>query len=426
MARLVITTWGSYGDLFPYLGLGKALAARGHHVRLVTPAFYAPQVQQAGLEAYSAGPDVDPNDRALIARIMEPRRGPEALVRDWLMPLVDSFYRELASATSGADLLVSHPVTFAAPVVGRVLGIPWVSTVLAPMSFFSINDPPVIAVAPFLLWLRPFGPVYGRIVRALADRVTRRWAEPIYRLRREHGIADHSNPLMTGQFSPTMTLAMFSSVLGAPQPDWPVRTRQTGFIFENTALTMPPELEAFLDQGEPPVVFTLGSSAVGAAGRFYEESAAAVKRLGVRAVFLTAGFAENEQVARSDRLLIVPFAPHQSLFPRAAAVVHHCGVGTTGQGLRAGRPALAVPHAHDQPDNADRLVRLGVARSVPAQSYTSDRVTQELGLLLREDRFRIRAGEIARRVASEDGAGAAADALETVLTEGSAEVGPRT
>jgi UDP:flavonoid glycosyltransferase YjiC (YdhE family) len=415
MARLVITTWGSYGDLFPYIGLGKALAARGHHVRLVAPAFYTSLVQEAGLEAYPAGPDVDPNDRALIARVMDPVRGPEALVRDWLMPLVESFYRELVSAVSGADLLVSHPVTFAAPVVARVVGLPWVSTVLAPMSFFSINDPPVVAAAPYLLWMRRFGTVYGRIVRALADRVTRNWSEPVYRLRQAHGITDSSNPLMDGQFSPTMTLAMFSSVLGAPQPDWPSGTRQTGFIFYNASLTMPPELEAFLEGGEPPVVFTLGSSAVGAAGRFYVESAEAVRRLGVRAVFLTAGFPENEQVAASDRLLLVPFAPHQALFPRAAAVVHHGGVGTTGQGLRAGRPTLVVPHAHDQPDNADRLVRLGVARSVPAPSYESARVAQDLGQLLRDERFRIRGGEIARRVAGEDGATAAVDAIETVL-----------
>jgi UDP:flavonoid glycosyltransferase YjiC (YdhE family) len=417
MARLVITTWGSYGDLFPYIGLGQALAGRGHQVRLVVPAFYTPLVQQAGLEPYAAGPDVDPNDRALIARVMDPVRGPEALVRDWLMPLVEAFYRQLVSATSGADLLVCHPITFAAPVAARVLGVPWVSTVLAPMSFFSVHDPPVIGVAPYLLWLRRFGTAYGRLVRAVADRVTRNWAEPVYRLRRELGIDDRSNPLMDGQFSPTMTLAMFSSVLGAPQQDWPARTRQTGFVFYNGALTMPPELEAFLADGEPPVVFTLGSSAVGAAGRFYVESAAAVERLGVRAVFLTGGFPENEQVARSDRILMVPTAPHQSLFPRAVAVVHHGGVGTTGQGLRAGRPTLVVPHAHDQPDNADRLVRLGVARAVPALAYESARVAQELGRLLREDRFRVRAGEIARRVAGEDGAAAAADAIEGALTE---------
>jgi rhamnosyltransferase subunit B len=415
MARLVITTWGSYGDLFPYIGLGRALADRGHHVRVVVPAYYAPIVHQAGLEMYPAGPDVDPSDRELIARVMDPMRGPEVLIREWLMPLVDSFFEQLLPAASGADLLVSHPVTFAAPVVAHVLKLRWVSTVLSPMSFFSVTDPPLVAVAPHLLWLRRFGTVYGRLVRALADRVTRSWVAPVYRLRQAHGMTDSSNPLLDGQFSPTMTLAMFSSMLGTPQHDWPAHTRQTGFVFYNGSLTMPPELEAFLEAGEPPVVFTLGSSAVGAAGRFYEESAAAVERLGVRAVMLTGGFAENERAPSSRQLLMVPTAPHQELFPRAAAVVHHGGVGTTGQGLRSGRPTLVVPHAHDQPDNADRLVRLGVARSIPAHAYATGNVTRELGRLLGEERFRIRASEVAARVSREDGAAMAADAVEAAL-----------
>jgi UDP:flavonoid glycosyltransferase YjiC (YdhE family) len=270
-------------------------------------------------------------------------------------------------------------------------------------------------VAPHLLWLRRFGRVYGRLVRLMADRATRPWMEPVMRLREAHGITDRSNPLLDGQFSPTMTLAMFSSMLGAPQSDWPAHTRQTGFVFHNGALTMPGELERFLDEGEPPVVFTLGSSAVGAPGRFYAESAAAIERLGVRAVLLTGGFAENERVAPSRRVLLVQTAPHQSLFPRAAAIVHHGGVGTTGQGLRAGRPTLVVPYAHDQPDNAARLVRLGVARSVPATRYDATVVSRELERLLQDGRFQTRAAAVADRVSREDGAAAGADAIESAL-----------
>jgi UDP:flavonoid glycosyltransferase YjiC (YdhE family) len=418
MARIVITAWGSYGDLFPYLGLGRALATRGHDVRLAVPAYYRPLVERERLAYAPVGPDINPDDRAIVARVMDPVRGPEVLVREWLMPQLGRSFDQLRDAAAGADLLVTHPVTFAAPVVAHVLRLPWVSTVLAPMSFFSVTDPPVVAPIAHLEWLRRLGPVYGRLVRWMAERATRTWVEPVYRLRRDHGLLDARNPLLDGQFSPTLTLALFSPVLGERQRDWPASTQQTGFVFYNGALEMPAELEAFLAAGTPPVVFTLGSSAVGAAGSFYAESVTAAHRLGVRAVLLTGGFAENEQVKSSPERLLVATAPHQTLFPRAAAVVHHGGVGTTGQSLRAGRPTLVVPHAHDQADNAARVVRLGVARSIPAPAYTAQAVTSALERLLRDPSYASHAEQVAARVMRDGGADAAADAIEAVISAG--------
>jgi len=412
VAFLVITTCGSYGDLYPYIGLGRVLAGRGHRVRLAAPAYYRPLVEQAGLEHCAVGPDVDPDDRVFIARVMDPVHGPEVLVREWLMSRVEQTYAELDAASRGADLLVSHPVTFAAPVLARTRSLPWVSTVLAPMSFFSVSDPPVLAGAPGLAWLRHLGPIYGRTVRWLADRATRAWSDPLFQLRRTLGVDDRSNPLMEGQYSPMLTLAMFSSVLASPQPDWPARVVRTGFVFYNGADGLSSELEAFLDAGDPPVVFTLGSSAVGAAGRFYAESAAAVRQLGIRAVLLTGGIPENSEGPASPDILRMAHAPHQLLFPRASVVVHHGGVGTTGQGLRAGRPALIVPHAHDQADNALRLVRLGVARCLPPARYTEGAVVGELRRLLGGKSYRVSAARVERVVRSEGGADAAALEIE--------------
>jgi len=131
------------------------------------------------------------------------------------------------------------------------------------------------------------------------------------------------------------------------------------------------------------VVFTLGTSAVAAAGTFYEESAAAAARLGLRAVLLTGGFERNTpRHTVSPDILIVDHAPHQLLLPRAAAIVHQGGIGTTGQALRAGRPMLVVPHSHDQPDNAFRVTNLGVARTVFPGAYRAPRVARDLGHLL--------------------------------------------
>lgn len=411
--RIVITCWGSYGDVYPYVGLAKALKARGHRTLIAAPAYFRPAVEQEEIEFAAVGPDVDPDDRATLARVMHPVKGTEAIVRDLLMSALRRSYDELRRAVNGADLLVSHPITFAAPVVAEAVGLPWVSTILSPISFFSANDLPVFPPAPRLVHLRRLGPWVGRALTGLARRVTRGWMEPVHRLRLELGLPRGLHPLFEGQFSPAMTLALFSRVLTKPQPDWPPNVQVTGFVFYNGPDALDPALESFLAAGPPPVVFTLGSSAVGAAGRFYHESVDAVARLGVRAVLLTGGFAENQPVGSlPPGVLLVDRAPHQLLFPRARAVVHQGGIGTTAQALRAGQPMLIVPHAHDQPDNAFRVTNLGVARTVFPRQYKAPRVVRELDRLLRVEQYRERAAAIAAQVKAEGGGNAAAEAID--------------
>jgi rhamnosyltransferase subunit B len=261
--------------------------------------------------------------------------------------------------------------------------------------------------------LRKLGPRFGRAVVGLSRLMTRRWIEPVYQLRAELGLPRGGHPLFDGQFSSTLNLALFSRVLAAPQPDWPPHVKTTGFVFYNGPGTLDPALEAFLDAGAPPVVFTLGTSAVGVAGGFYEESVAAVRRLGVRAVLLTGGFAENQPAGTLPKdVLLVDRAPHQRLFPRASAIVHQGGIGTTAQALRSGHPMLVVPHAHDQPDNAFRVTNLGVARTVFPRRYKAARVARELERLLGEAHYAERSAATAEVVRAEGGAEAAAEAIE--------------
>src|SRR5262249_4169120 len=163
----------------------------------------------------------------------------------------------------------THPLTYAGPLVAEKTGIAWVSTVLAPISFFSAYDPPVLAPAPWLSRLRPLGPaVHGALFR-LAKRVSFSWSDPVRELPAEMGLGPGADPIFEGQHSPDLVLAMFSELLAAPQPDWPPNTRVTGFAFYDQldkGKEMSPELKKFLDSGPPPIVFTLGSSAVRTAG----------------------------------------------------------------------------------------------------------------------------------------------------------------
>jgi len=414
MARIVLTTWGSYGDLNPYLGLALALKARGHEPVLATAAYY----RTVAVEFRPVRPDIDPGNTEIIARVMHPKRGPEVILREVMLPTVEDAYEDLRRAVHGADLLVSHPITFAAPVLADKIGIPWISSVLAPISFFSTHDFPVLPAALFLKRLEQMGPWVAPLLYKLARRATRDWPEPVYRLRAKLGLPRGGNPIYEGQHSPALVLGLFPSVLAKPQPDWPANVRVTGRIpFDaGHGKSLSPELGEFLVQGPPPIVFTLGSSAVMAAGDFYEESIAAIQQLGLRGVML-AGAEGVARLARktSKDILVVDAAPHSQLFPKAAVIVQQCGIGTLGQAISAGCPILAVPFAHDQPDNAYRIERLGVARVLYPPQYRARRVAQELRRLLDQGEYQRAAQQVAAKVRAEDGLLEACNAIEEQL-----------
>jgi UDP:flavonoid glycosyltransferase YjiC (YdhE family) len=199
------------------------------------------------------------------------------------------------------------------------------------------------------------------------------------------------------------------------QKDWPANTLIAGFCFYDSDAgnaALPPHLEEFVAAGEPPVVFTLGSAAVLAAGDFYEQSARAAMRLGVRAVLLIGNDPRNKpQTPLPDSICVAEYAPYSALFPRAKLVVHQGGVGTTAQCLRAGRPMLIMPYSHDQPDNARRMTRLGVARVIQRSSYKPWRVARAIRALLADAEYEQNAQSAARELAKEDGVRTACDAL---------------
>jgi len=416
VARIVLTTWGSYGDLFPILGVALALKARGHRPLLATSEYYRAIVTPLGVDFHPVPPDVDPNDLAFVARMMHPRLGSERLLRDVLASSVRGAYAAIDAAAQGADLLVSHPATIATPFVAQKRGLPWLSTVLAPLAFVSRHAFPALSGLPFSAHLNALGPTVCGWVRNGARWATRRMLAPAIELREELGLPDTGVPLFEGQFSPLGTLALFPSVLAEPQPDWPARVTRAGFVSYNGPDPMPPALSAFLDAGEPPVTFTLGTSAVGAPGAFFAEAARACAAVGCRGVLLVGRHPANHPAGPLPAGVIhVDYAPHQALFPRSSAIVHQGGMGTTSQALRAGKPQLVVPHAHDQPDNAHRVNRLGVGRVCQPRRFRSSRVATRLQELLGEAQYLKKAEAVGGKVREEDGAQAACDAIEAAL-----------
>ena len=368
-----------------------------------------------GIPFHAVRPDLDPTDGEMVARAMDPWQAAE-IVQELIMRDIRDSYADLDRAVEGADLLLTHPVTLAGPLVAEKRRMKWMATVLAPLSMFSVYETPVPPHAPWIRHANALGPWWGRLMRWLARTMTRRWCAPVDRLRRDLGLPDRGHPMFEGQFSPYASLGLFSPLFGAPQSDWPTHTEATGFIFYNGPEVLCTELEEFLARGPAPIVFTLGSLAVHAAGTFYEESVDALRRAGRRGVLLagTSGV-ERLQPRLSADVLAIAFAPHQLLFPRAAAIVHQGGAGTTAQGLRAGRPTLIVPHANDQPDNAYRVERLGCSRTLLPKHYRSARVAEELETLLEQASYASRATAVAEHVRAENGTARAADAVERLL-----------
>jgi len=417
--RVILSNIGTFGDINPLIAIALELKRRGHVPVMAVPAVFEAKIRPLGLEFHAVRPDIDPANTILVEMIYDVKKGTERGLREFLFPALRQTYDDLLSAATRperADLLLVGELNYAGPLVAEVTGIPWASYVLAPLSFFSAFDPPVLPMYPRLARADKTVPGMGRAIRRLARFVSRKWPQPIYDLRRELGLKRGSNPLFDAKHSPHLVLALFSRVLGTEQKDWPPNTKIAGFCFYDSDAgnaALPAHLEEFLAAGPAPVVFTLGSAAVLAAGRFYEYSAKAAVRLGVRAVLLIGSDQRNRPPgALSQTICVAEYAPYSALFPRAELVVHQGGVGTTAQCLRAGRPMLIMPYSHDQPDNARRMKRLGVARVIERGSYTPQRVARKLKAMLDDPRLRQRAAQAAEQLQHEDGVRSACDALE--------------
>jgi rhamnosyltransferase subunit B len=416
--RIVITTWGSLGDLYPYLAIGLGLKALGHDVILGTAECYRRKIEELGLRFRAVRPDCTwLADLDMLRRLSHPRWGLIRVAR-MVLPKLRESYEDTLAAAECADLLMGNLATYAAGLVAEKKGIPWVSVMHIPTLFTSAYDPPLLPGLPgFSKRLRFLGPAFwGPFCRGLKWG-SRFLARPWHRLREEIGLPSVRgvNPL-TDWYSPLLHLAPFSRWLVDKQPDWPAQTVVTGFPwFDQDGISgLPPALAQFLDRGPSPIVFTLGTAVATDAGQFYEVSARAAHLLGRRAVLIL-NDPRNRLPTLPEGVAAFDYAPFSKLFPRAAAIVHHGGIGTTGLAMRSGNPMLVMPCAWDQPDNAERAARLGISRTIPRHRYTPARVATELRHLLDDPAYARRASEIGEQVRQEDGVRVACDALGRVL-----------
>lgn len=411
--RVLISALGSAGDVHPFIGLGRRLAHRGHTVTLFASEVFRPVVEEAGLEMVAAGDELD--YRRLIADpdLWHPRRGALLvleLAAERLPRLVD---RLLERVVPGDTVLVGSSLALGARLVAEAQGIPMATVHLSPAVLRSTHRPPRLPGLPLPerapRWLKDLA--WWALDRVIDPLV--RPALDAERLRL--GLAPVRRPLHGWANSPELVLGLFPEWFAPPQPDWPESLELVGFVrFDRDELEVPDAaLEGWLDRGEPPLVVTAGSAHHHAAG-FLGAAVELAERLGRRALLVTP--------ERGDLPAHLPegvrhrsYVPFSRLLPRAAALVHHGGIGTLAQALAAGIPQLVVPFGFDQLDNGSRLETLGVGALLPPRRFTGAAATKRLAPLLDSPEVASRCWELASRVLSGDPAGRAADLVEGLM-----------
>lgn len=394
--RILIYPMGSAGDVHPFIGVGKALQARGHEVFIITSGFFEELVRKAGLEFRAIGTKEDFERVQDDPDLWHPKKAFATLVKKALNvsygPILEHA-RDLHKP--GETVMLAGTLAFGARNARDLLEIPLATVHLAPCLFLSRYRQPMLHGAPIPQWapgwLKAFQWWGGSKV---ADKHV---LPELNRFRREHGLPRAKDIIRDWWHSPDRVIGLFPEWFGPRQPDWPEQTRLTGFpMFDEKGLhELPPEVEAFLSAGDPPVVFTPGS-AMAHGQDFFRQGVEALKLLGKRGMLLSR-FPETIPGNLPDSVKHFNYVPFSEVLPRAGALVYHGGVGTCAQALSAGVPHLIYHMAHDQLDNLSRVRDLGVGDGLAPKQFKARRVANMLDGVLNDASLKSRANEIAAR-----------------------------
>lgn len=418
--KALLVTLGSHGDIHPFVDIARALAACNVETLLATNPYYERQIAAAGVPFAAFTEFLDLKEIIESDDVMHPTRGPLTVLRRLTLPHVADFVRRLRELIREfrPDVLVYHPI---------VLGAPWAAQLEGGVPTVSISPSPLLWANPHdALVLLPFRshaphPYVVRFDRWMSRTVLRFALDPgLNRVRRQLGLAPAKHQLAAASCNADMNLGIWSPVLRPPLEGDPPNSFVTGFTWhdrDHTQETPDHELSAFLDAGPPPILFALGSTGVHAAGDFFAGAVDAALALKARALLVVGrGQKPPANLPADGSITSVAYAPFSAVFPRASVVVHHGGAGTMAQGLRAGRPTLITPMAHDQFDNAARAKRLGVSDTLRFVKATPERLRGTLDAILRDQSMAERAAGIAPRIAKEDGAAECARRIAGLVT----------
>jgi UDP:flavonoid glycosyltransferase YjiC (YdhE family) len=420
--NVLLLTIGSHGDVHPFVGLGAELRRRGHDVTLITNGHFEPMARAADLGFVELGTDEQYQQIIKDPNLWHKLRAFKTVFGKGVAPLMEPSYRAVESNyLPGRTVVVASSLAYGARIAQDKLGIPTASVHLQPGVMRTAYDAPKLPGLPMPRWTPP---ALKRLTWLALDKFV---ADPVMapavnELRATLGLAPVSRLLSGWWHSPARVIGMWPEWFGPPQPDWPRQMRLVGFPLydERDVRGMSRDLAEWLDAGDPPVAFTAGSAMVHAR-EFFAASVDACVRLKRRGLLLTR-FAEQLPRDIPPSIKHVDYAPFGPLLPRCAAVVHHGGIGTTAQSLRAGVPQLVMPMAHDQFDNAARVRRLGVGLSIGRRGYRTANVTRVVHELVDSPDYSIKARKVATRFVGVEALAHAADLVEDLIRAPKAQI----
>ena len=414
MARLLLSTVGSAGDILPLIGPARALRDRGHEIQFALSPDLIAVTRAQGFETVTVGPALRLADDPDMQKMLTMRGGgyvsARHLVHDWLAPSLVPIYHDLRAACDEADALVASSTQLAAGWVAQDAGIPWFTTSVQPLAIPSayITPPPAFAsrrvlTSPGLNRLR------WRIAGAQLHRLDRAFAPAADQLR----MRPLRDALAGGTLSRSLVVVLSSPHYSPPQPDWPGHVQVTGFTLWGDADPLSPEVTAFLEGHGPPIVVTLGSSASLVADGFLSAAATAAARAGHRCLAIV-GHDRNLTGHFPDGTLAVVSAPLEAVLRRASVLIHHGGFGSTAAALSAGLPQIVVPHAFEQAFHGLRIQEMRCGRML--RRWNPARLRHAIDQVLQDEKCASRAREVATLIRGDDGVATAADALDSALT----------
>jgi rhamnosyltransferase subunit B len=417
LLRVLITTQGSHGDINPYIALAAALKSRGHQPTLLINEYFHKQAMDEGIECVPLGERVDLKEILQTPGAMHPVRAPIVVMRGLVLPGVPTMVQRVREEVRRvkADVVLSHSICVGSSWACEMEGVPRVACNLSPMGWLNRKDKIVMS------GLRSHEPS-ERAVRLdlwLASLMMRLVCDgPLNRIRRDLGLPRGKGWFEREFMQGALALGLWSPLLRPAIDGDPPGSVITGFPWHDRHREIMPEgdrlrrlLEECEHEGELPILFSLGTAAVHTNWDFYKHAAEACRILKRRGVLLI-GRAEYEPRNLPPGVEAFTYAPFSEVMPRCAASVHHGGIGSTGQGLRAGRPTVVVPLAHDQFDNAARLKRLGVSETLRESKVTPTTLAAALRTVLEDPSIGRRAAEFRGPLLAEDGAHAAVVELE--------------
>lgn len=416
----LLVVLGSVGDLHPFLGVGLKLRERGHRVTLLAASFHRKSIEKYGFEYAQLGPDRWQESLIERTNIRRPVQGAKLLANGLMLTAMRPAYEYIVKHhVPGQTVVLANPMTLGARLAQETHGVPLISIVLAPGGFHSVVRPAQRSPSPRFHSLPRWANVlfdwlYCRISDGLIG-------PGLNAFRAELGLPPISR-IVHWMSSPQKILGLFPDWYCPPASDWPRQSELLGFpLFDGeTGEGLPADVEAFLAGGDPPILFTPGSPHAHA-DYFFRSAVEACRRLGKRGLFLS-HHSGHIPKGLPPEIGFFGYVPLSRLLPRAAAIVHHAGIGTSSLSIAAGVPQLLVPWGVDQFEIAYHLVKIGVGRRLSTKECDGPRLTLALGALLTSGDVRTSCARYQERIRQDSGCAGVAAAVEEFVKGSGAQL----